>query len=495
MENQKKKCSLKKHSNINAISFCQECKIYLCNKCQNLHPELHDDHNLINLKDLNQILIDICKHQGHDNKLEFYCKTHNTLCCSKCICKVKVNGYGQHSNCDCFYIYDIKDEKKNKLKENINHLEYLSNKFEETVTKLKVLFDERDKDKEDIKLKIQNVFTKIRNLLNDKEKQLLLEVDVKFKNIFAKDEIIEESQKFPNKIKTSLEKGKLIDKEWNINNFNTFIIDCTEVENNMKKINELEKIINKSQLTNNTKINFSYKETDNNENLKDNEKYMDNNAFFKNYSTDFNKIKSEADILINSNNYKIMEFYGIILCYLNYYEYDNFCSIINKLYNQKPENLYEILLTYNAEFKYPINKDFEFLNNFINYAILNKEFSVFEKGLNYIRDIGTFLEVIEKNKEEIFKKYNKLDNIITLDNLKFNKAQITQSQESKPMKIPPANINTISQNLTKEYKELRDYFKSVIKNIKSIICFSKENNTFLIYFTNNFWKYILYYFN
>jgi len=46
----------------------------------------------------------------------------------------------------------------------------------------------------------------------------------------------------------------------------------------------------------------------------------------------------------------------------------------------KPCNVSQqyILLTYNAEFKYPINKDFEFLNNFINYAILNKEFSVFE---------------------------------------------------------------------------------------------------------------------
>ena len=35
----------------------------------------------------------------------------------------------------------------------------------------------------------------------------------------------------------------------------------------------------------------------------------------------------------------------------------------------------------------------------------------------------------------------------------------------------------------------------LIKNIKSIINFSEENKTFIIYFTNNFWKYVLNYYN
>ena len=37
MENHKKKCSLKKHSEIDAINYCQKYRIYLCNKCKNLH--------------------------------------------------------------------------------------------------------------------------------------------------------------------------------------------------------------------------------------------------------------------------------------------------------------------------------------------------------------------------------------------------------------------------------------------------------------------------
>ena len=138
MENKKKKCSLNKHSESEAISYCQQCKIYLCKKCHNSHPEFVDNHNLINLdKDLNDFFIDICKHEGHNNKLEFFCKNHNTLCCLGCVCKIKVDGYGQYSNFNCCYINDIKEEKKNKLKENINHLEELSNKFEKSMNELK----------------------------------------------------------------------------------------------------------------------------------------------------------------------------------------------------------------------------------------------------------------------------------------------------------------------------------------------------------------------
>ena len=36
---------------------------------------------------------------------------------------MEVNGYGQHFNCEVCLIKDIKDEKKNKLKENIKYLE------------------------------------------------------------------------------------------------------------------------------------------------------------------------------------------------------------------------------------------------------------------------------------------------------------------------------------------------------------------------------------
>ena len=49
MEALKKHCSLSEHENINAISFCPKCNIYMCNKCQNFHAELFKIHQTINL--------------------------------------------------------------------------------------------------------------------------------------------------------------------------------------------------------------------------------------------------------------------------------------------------------------------------------------------------------------------------------------------------------------------------------------------------------------
>ena len=125
MELQEKKCSLRTHSEIDAVSYCQDCKKYFCNKCQNFHSEILDDHKLINLNKLNEVFIDKCKEDNHNDKLEFFCKEHNTLCCVACTSKIKNERYGQHSNCTIFEIKDIKEEKRNKLKENVNNLEEL----------------------------------------------------------------------------------------------------------------------------------------------------------------------------------------------------------------------------------------------------------------------------------------------------------------------------------------------------------------------------------
>ena len=79
MEDKKKKCSKIEHKDIDAISYCQECKIYICNKCSNFHQELFNNHQ-INILDNNQeIFIDICKEKNHPLKLEFYCKNHNKV--------------------------------------------------------------------------------------------------------------------------------------------------------------------------------------------------------------------------------------------------------------------------------------------------------------------------------------------------------------------------------------------------------------------------------
>ena len=244
-----------------------------------------------------------------------------------------------------------------------------------------------------------------------------------------------------------------------------------------------------------------------NGNPKDNEKNMDRKSFLKDFLSQFKEIKTQADTIIKNNDYEPIEFYGILLCYFNYYDQETFASLLNK-FPQEPKILYEILLIYNAHFKYPINQNLDFLNKFIIYAIANRDFSVFEKGLNYILDIETFLNIIEKNKEAILEKYN-AKRIIKLDDLKFKKKtnkidMEDESQITKDITIEGNESNTNSKKIIKQSleefipkikKEKHKSIYEVIGNITSIIDFCKKKKTFLIYFTNNFWQYILNYYN
>ena len=267
MENKNKKCSFKKHLEIDAIKYCIECKINLCNKCINHHSELFDEHHLFNLdKNENEIFTGFCQEKKHNIELEYFCKTHNQLCCAACITKIEGGGNGQHTNCDICFIKEIKDEKKSKLKNNIKSLESLFNKLELSINELKKLFKRINENKEELKLKIQKLFTKIRGALNEREDELLLEVDNQYDKLFLKEDIIIESEKLPNKIKISLEKGKLIEKENEENKnikLNSYINDCINVEKNIKFIDEINEKIEKCNSNKNIIIKFIPDENEN----------------------------------------------------------------------------------------------------------------------------------------------------------------------------------------------------------------------------------------
>ena len=148
MEDNKKKCSTKKHENIDAIIFCQECQIYMCNKCQNLHSELFQNHHQTKIdKNIQDTFTGFCKVENHRSKLEYFCKDHCELCCGLCISKIKGKGNGQHIDCDVCFIEDIKDEKKNKLHDNIIYLENLSKTIDESINQLKIINEKKIKIK------------------------------------------------------------------------------------------------------------------------------------------------------------------------------------------------------------------------------------------------------------------------------------------------------------------------------------------------------------
>ena len=257
MEITKKKCSLKKHNEIDAISYCHECKIYMCNKCINHHQELYENHHQLNLDKDIEVFIDICQEDNHPMKLAYYCKDHNQLCCVCCIAKVEGNGYGQHKDCNICFIENIKEEKKNALKENIKYLEDVSKNLDNQIKELKNIFEKINVYKEDLKLKVQNFFTKIRNALNEREDKLLLEIDNKYNDIFCNEDIIKECDKLPKKIKKSLDKGKLIDNDWNDNLIlSSMINDCINIEKMIKNINIINEKIKKCNSNIEQKLEF-----------------------------------------------------------------------------------------------------------------------------------------------------------------------------------------------------------------------------------------------
>jgi len=265
MDLQKKKCSLKEHADLNANIYCKKCEIYMCSKCEIHHSKLFENHqNFIVNKNIEDLNDEFCQEETHHYyKLEYYCITHEKLCCAACIAKMKGKNNGQHSECKISYIEDIKEEKKNGIKRNIKLLEELSSKFNESFNEIKKIYDEINENKEKLKLKIQKIFTNIRNILNNREDELLDNINKEFENIYFKENIIKDIEKLPNKIKSSLEKCKNIDEMEN--NIYKLIKESAEIENNINIINNINTNITNIYKSINDEIKFIPEEYEMNE--------------------------------------------------------------------------------------------------------------------------------------------------------------------------------------------------------------------------------------
>ena len=135
-------CISKDHENIEANLSCLECQIYMCNNCEKIHSTLFQSHKVYKLnQDFKDIFTGFCKFNNHKNKLEYFCKDHSMLCCGLCITQIKGKGNGEHGNCNICLLEDIKDEKQNKFSENIEQLKDLSKTLEESINKLKQIYE------------------------------------------------------------------------------------------------------------------------------------------------------------------------------------------------------------------------------------------------------------------------------------------------------------------------------------------------------------------
>ena len=160
MAENKTKCSIDAHKEFEAISFCQKCQIYMCKECEKLHSKLHINHHKFEVNKKNpEIFTGLCKEKNHLYELKYFCKTHNKLCCAECLIKIKNKKIGPHTDCDICLIEDIENDKKEKLDENLKCLEDLSINLQQSINDIKIILEKIEKEKEDIKLNIQKIFT------------------------------------------------------------------------------------------------------------------------------------------------------------------------------------------------------------------------------------------------------------------------------------------------------------------------------------------------
>ena len=189
------------------------------------------------------------------------------------------------------------------------------------------------------------------------------------------------------------------------------------------------------------------------------------------YLNSFKEIFLNANNIIKENKYNPISFYGIILCYLSSYDTENLSKILNEFSEEDIRILYEILIIYYSHFNISLNQTSEFYNNFVKY-IINKEdnYKSFERMLNYIDDIETFLYVINENKNKIFKEYGyelRINPITSSSNFKVTKKEYSDNK----------------------YKKTE--LDNIISIIKELIKFSKEHLILTIYLKSSFWIYLL----
>ena len=277
-----KKCSFEEHKDIDAISYCSKCDIYVCEKCKDYHNNLiNRNHNQIFNKENNEI----CLEKNHQEKLEYFCRTHNKLCCRACVTKIKGLGNGQHSECDICFVKDITDERKNILEQNIIYLKNNRTTFDSLINKLKEAYKEISDKKEKLKIRIQKFFTKIRNEINKREDQLLLIVEQVYENYFFNKNFSKDIDKIENKLNLSINKEMLVSNEYNNDeiNFISLINDCILIEDCIKEINYLKENYEKYEKNETLSIDLKLKEEEINflNNIKNLGNIYTNNFFFK----------------------------------------------------------------------------------------------------------------------------------------------------------------------------------------------------------------------
>ena len=134
---------------------------------------------------------------------------------------------------------------------------------------------------------------------------------------------------------------------------------------------------------------------------KESQKNEINNENIQKFKDTFQEICDKSENKIKENLDIITDYYGLILCYLNNYNFPKFSEIVKHLYAQDSTILFQILLTYKSYFKKDIKVDEKLLDEFIEYTAGKTYNELTESGLIYLKNLKLFLKIINKNKEKL----------------------------------------------------------------------------------------------
>ena len=164
--------------------------------------------------------------------------------------------------------------------------------------------------------------------------------------------------------------------------------------------------------------------------------------------------------------------------------------MIKKFSEGNADDLYEILIQYHSHFMNPLNQSQQFFNGFIQYVIKKEnKFEIFKRAMKYIKDIETYLFVINENKNQIFDKYKELkikpiELGPTLKLIKYNIDKCFTGEKTNSDNESDEEDNTEGLNRLQAVECECD---KIIELIEKLIKFSEKERTLAIYLKVTFW--------
>ena len=205
-------------------------------------------------------------------------------------------------------------------------MEELSNSFYKSIEDIKTIFDNIKEKKEKLKEQIQKVFTQIRNEINNKEDELLIEVDKTFDDLFFKEDFIKKSEKIPNKLQILLEKGKIALQD-NIDNLVLLLGYGINIEKYIEYVNNIQEKIKFGSNIHNLEVIFHCQEKKLIEEIKTLFKIVKNKNSDFSESLIYNDIEKQNQIMnwiLEKTNKSKIQFELIFKMSVNGNKLDNF---------------------------------------------------------------------------------------------------------------------------------------------------------------------------